>query len=291
MLYTLQPVNHAQHKLLRMITGLPLQILQQDITAYLILSSDNLSQLLGAVLYQQQDNKLKCWLTILPQYRRLGLAKAVYHQLATEKLNSLANFTITPWDMIEEIPAREFLRSLDFSVKEEFDVFEADFAIVKQHAEKHFKRLIKRGSIPMADISCAYGEEVDTAQAQQLLSADFSASLNIRLGQIILTELLPHQVLFSLSYKNNMVGVGVGRFVETAFWTDAYVIAPAFRHGWAHLAIKHLSYERISQERPDIKTFQFITTEKLKDTNSYARRLNAQHLGKNSYFEKNVNGG
>lgn len=286
MAFTLQAVKPGQFSLLRAVTGLVLLPSNRAVSGYIIVSSLQPSLILGAAVIEQTQDIARIWLTILPQFQRQGLGRGVYSLLVSNYLKPSDSLTMTPWQGIEDDSGRYFLESLDFDLKEECKMFDADFTTVKLHAKKHFNRMLQRGSIPLDDVSCSFGEEVDIHIAQRLLSSDFTNAVNIRLGETLVTNMMPGQIIFGLHWQKRMVGVNIGRLVDNALWTDAYVIEPNFRRSWAHIAIKHLGYEAASAHHPNITRFKFITTESQRDTNSYARRINAEMAGKISYYEK-----
>tara|TARA_R110001583_G_scaffold110056_1_gene258953 strand:- start:2615 stop:3490 length:876 start_codon:yes stop_codon:yes gene_type:complete len=288
--FSLFALTSAQFSLLRAVTGLALSSSLPALQGFLLLSSSQPSPIMGAAVVEQKQNEARIWLTILPEFQRQGLASAAYKLLVAKYLKPNVDLSISPWQSIEDDSSRQFVLSLGFTLREEFQVFDADFNVVKLHAKRHFNRLLQRGSIPMQDISCSFGDQVDTQIAQRLLLSDFTNAVNIRLGQTLLTKRASDQFIFGLHWQKRMIGVCIGRFVGNALWPDAYVIEPDFRRGWAHLAIKHLGYELTTAHYPEITRFQFITTEVHRDTNSYARHINANIVGKQSYYQNILEG-
>jgi hypothetical protein len=282
----LLPLAQQDYNILRAVTGLKLNPQHTNITALLAIEQrpGKTAQIAGAGILDVQGKYGRAWVHVLPVFRRQGLGSRLYHQLAKSAGHLMSE--LSPWKSTFDAEGSAFLAHHDFSLREQFDVYDAPREVAASHAEKHFRRLQKKGTLTGLNIYSRINEAVDVVDAQTLLGADFSAQYLRQFEKTALLGFAKDKWLLSLHEDKHLVGVAVGKFSEDSLWTDAYSICPAYRRGWAHLVIKYKVAEILTDAHQHISRFKFCTGDKHNDTRSYARRLQAQKIDTQTYYTK-----
>ena len=280
----IQPVEENELSVVRTILQVPLTTDTSGLTAWLALRPGHgtVPTVGGAAAMQIHDGVGVVWLDVLPAFRRQGLGRQQWLRLSA-RARALGIEQLQTWRGISDAAGHRFAAAVGLTPVSDAQLFDIPVDEAIAYFGLWHTRFRRRGSIP-AGLVPWHDADLDWGAATRLLAPFFGTGVQHQLGRLVSHGLGPDDWAFAMTLDEALVGAAIGHYDGTVIWADAYAIAPAFRHGWAHMVFKYHWLTAKKARRPALERFRFFAGTQFSDTAKWARRMGARQVEAFVYY-------